>query len=184
MESKQIIWWSPSLFCWTGRPTSLSFCPSDRSHNQHGRHRALRGCCRHLYISGDDFIFIRDQGCLPIGKDKWSFSGCFLKLFTINFWAFKVPLSLGAVHSFLRRMFNCSSKHHSFFQPLTKHIRAQFWCFSFTVQDHLSGNVPQVNGMSLSIGQIIAISITATAASIGAAGIPQVIKRIWNWKIR
>ena len=31
----------------------------------------------------------------------------------------------------------------------------------------------QVNGMSLSIGQIIAISITATAASIGAAGIPQ-----------
>ena len=32
----------------------------------------------------------------------------------------------------------------------------------------------QVNGMALSIGQIIAISITATAASIGAAGIPQV----------
>ena len=65
-----------------------------------------------------------------------------------------------------------------FFQPLIKHIRAQFWCFSFTAQDHLSGNVPQVNGMSLSIGQIIAISITATAASIGAAGIPQVNKRI------
>merc|ERR1719352_2231612 len=33
--------------------------------------------------------------------------------------------------------------------------------------------ISQVNGMSLSIGQIIAISITATAASIGAAGIPQ-----------
>ena len=48
----------------------------------------------------------------------------------------------------------------------------------------MSGNVPQVNGMSLSIGQIIAISITATAASIGAAGIPQVNKRIWSgWKI-
>merc|ERR1719216_437268 len=33
--------------------------------------------------------------------------------------------------------------------------------------------ISQVNGMSLSIGQIIAISITATAASIGAAGFPQ-----------
>merc|ERR1712002_1138787 len=33
--------------------------------------------------------------------------------------------------------------------------------------------ISQVNGMDLSIGQIIAISITATAASIGAAGIPQ-----------
>merc|ERR1719342_1546785 len=33
--------------------------------------------------------------------------------------------------------------------------------------------IAQVNGMALSIGQIIAISITATAASIGAAGIPQ-----------
>jgi Na+/H+-dicarboxylate symporter len=33
--------------------------------------------------------------------------------------------------------------------------------------------ISQVNGMALSIGQIIAISITATAASIGAAGIPQ-----------
>jgi Na+/H+-dicarboxylate symporter len=30
-----------------------------------------------------------------------------------------------------------------------------------------------VNGLSLSIGQIMAVSITATAASIGAAGIPQ-----------
>jgi len=33
--------------------------------------------------------------------------------------------------------------------------------------------ISQVNGMALSIGQVIAISITATAASIGAAGIPQ-----------
>merc|ERR1712038_1039744 len=33
--------------------------------------------------------------------------------------------------------------------------------------------IAQVNGMPMSIGQIIAISITATAASIGAAGIPQ-----------
>ena len=33
--------------------------------------------------------------------------------------------------------------------------------------------ISQVNGMHLGIGQIIAISITATAASIGAAGIPQ-----------
>lgn len=33
--------------------------------------------------------------------------------------------------------------------------------------------ISQVNGMDLSIGQILAISITATAASIGAAGIPQ-----------
>jgi len=33
--------------------------------------------------------------------------------------------------------------------------------------------IAQVNGMDLSIGQILAISITATAASIGAAGIPQ-----------
>lgn len=33
--------------------------------------------------------------------------------------------------------------------------------------------IAQMNGMTLSIGQIIAISITATAASIGAAGIPQ-----------
>jgi len=33
--------------------------------------------------------------------------------------------------------------------------------------------ISQVNGMELSIGQVIAISITATAASIGAAGIPQ-----------
>jgi Na+/H+-dicarboxylate symporter len=30
-----------------------------------------------------------------------------------------------------------------------------------------------VNGLTLSIGQILAVSITATAASIGAAGIPQ-----------
>lgn len=33
--------------------------------------------------------------------------------------------------------------------------------------------IAQVRNMSMSIGQIIAISITATAASIGAAGIPQ-----------
>ncbi|KAF2354121.1 Sodium:dicarboxylate symporter [Trinorchestia longiramus] len=33
--------------------------------------------------------------------------------------------------------------------------------------------ITQVKGMSLGIGQIIAISITATAAAIGAAGIPQ-----------
>jgi len=33
--------------------------------------------------------------------------------------------------------------------------------------------IAQVNSMDLSIGQILAISITATAASIGAAGIPQ-----------
>merc|ERR1712180_221763 len=33
--------------------------------------------------------------------------------------------------------------------------------------------IAQVNGKILSIGQILAISITATAASIGAAGIPQ-----------
>merc|ERR1712002_969373 len=33
--------------------------------------------------------------------------------------------------------------------------------------------ISQVNGMVLGIGQILAISITATAASIGAAGIPQ-----------
>ena len=33
--------------------------------------------------------------------------------------------------------------------------------------------IAQVNNLTLSIGQICAISITATAASIGAAGIPQ-----------
>lgn len=33
--------------------------------------------------------------------------------------------------------------------------------------------IAQLNGMDLSIGQIITISITATAASIGAAGVPQ-----------
>ncbi|CAG0925626.1 unnamed protein product, partial [Notodromas monacha] len=33
--------------------------------------------------------------------------------------------------------------------------------------------IAQVRGMSMSIGSVIAISITATAASIGAAGIPQ-----------
>jgi len=33
--------------------------------------------------------------------------------------------------------------------------------------------IAQVNGRMLSIGQILAVSITATAASIGAAGIPQ-----------
>lgn len=33
--------------------------------------------------------------------------------------------------------------------------------------------ISQVRGISLSLGQIVAVSITATAASIGAAGIPQ-----------
>ena len=33
--------------------------------------------------------------------------------------------------------------------------------------------IAQLSGVSVNIGQIIAISITATAASIGAAGIPQ-----------
>ena len=35
--------------------------------------------------------------------------------------------------------------------------------------------IAQMNGINPNIGEIIAISITATAASIGAAGIPQVI---------
>ena len=34
--------------------------------------------------------------------------------------------------------------------------------------------IAQINGINPNIGQVIAISITATAASIGAAGIPQV----------
>ena len=34
--------------------------------------------------------------------------------------------------------------------------------------------ISQVRQMNISLGSIIAISITATAASIGAAGIPQV----------
>ena len=34
--------------------------------------------------------------------------------------------------------------------------------------------IAQMNGITANIGQIFAISITATAASIGAAGIPQV----------
>ena len=34
--------------------------------------------------------------------------------------------------------------------------------------------IAQLSGMDLSVGQILAISITATAASVGAAGIPQV----------
>ena len=33
--------------------------------------------------------------------------------------------------------------------------------------------ISQVRNMGLSIGQVVAISISATAASIGAAGIPQ-----------
>merc|ERR1712096_153397 len=33
--------------------------------------------------------------------------------------------------------------------------------------------ISQLNGMQLSFGQYLAVSITATAASIGAAGIPQ-----------
>merc|ERR1719468_459154 len=33
--------------------------------------------------------------------------------------------------------------------------------------------ISQIRSMDMSIGQVIAISITATAASIGAAGIPQ-----------
>ena len=128
MESKQIIWWSPSLFCWTGGPTSLSVCPSDRSHDQHGRHRALRGCCRHLYISGDSFIFIRVPACLPIEKYKCSFLGCFLKLFAIYFWPAKVPWRSSL---FFSGGCSCSSNHHEFFQLLTKHIRYQFWWFTF-----------------------------------------------------
>ena len=43
--------------------------------------------------------------------------------------------------------------------------------------------ISQVRSMGLSIGQIIAISITATAASIGAAGIPQV-RKYWLRKTR
>ena len=39
-------------------------------------------------------------------------------------------------------------------------------------------SVIQVNNLDLSLGQICAVSITATAASIGAAGIPQV--RLWS----
>ena len=34
--------------------------------------------------------------------------------------------------------------------------------------------IAQLSGMYLTAGQVLAISITATAASIGAAGIPQV----------
>ena len=34
--------------------------------------------------------------------------------------------------------------------------------------------IAQMSGLSPSVGEILAISITATAASIGAAGIPQV----------
>lgn len=33
--------------------------------------------------------------------------------------------------------------------------------------------IAQVRGISLSLGSLVAVSITATAASIGAAGIPQ-----------
>ena len=33
--------------------------------------------------------------------------------------------------------------------------------------------IAQVRNVSMSVGQVIAVSITATAASIGAAGIPQ-----------
>lgn len=33
--------------------------------------------------------------------------------------------------------------------------------------------IAQVRGVSLSLGSLVAVSITATAASIGAAGIPQ-----------
>ena len=39
--------------------------------------------------------------------------------------------------------------------------------------------IAQLSGVSV-IGQIIAISITATAASIGAAGIPQVSLSGWE----
>ena len=38
--------------------------------------------------------------------------------------------------------------------------------------------ISQVRQMNISLGSIIAISITATAASIGAAGIPQVCKHV------
>ena len=40
--------------------------------------------------------------------------------------------------------------------------------------------IAQVNNMNPSIGQLFAISITATAASIGAAGIPQVLTHFHN----
>ena len=43
--------------------------------------------------------------------------------------------------------------------------------------------IAQVNNMNPTIGQLFAISITATAASIGAAGIPQV-KFIPSFKIK
>ena len=39
--------------------------------------------------------------------------------------------------------------------------------------------IAQMSGQDLSTGQILAISITATAASIGAAGIPQVSLTGW-----
>ena len=43
--------------------------------------------------------------------------------------------------------------------------------------------IAQVNNMNPSIGQLFAISITATAASIGAAGIPQVFTPYIFYKV-
>ena len=43
--------------------------------------------------------------------------------------------------------------------------------------------IAQIYGVDASVGDIFAISITATAASIGAAGIPQVNTRIINSNI-
>ena len=41
--------------------------------------------------------------------------------------------------------------------------------------------IAQMRGLNLSFTNILAVSITATAASIGAAGIPQVFKKFENF---